>query len=68
MSLSRSEYLRDLLEDCYAATAAAEIPHEHEGHVVAAMILSDSYNGLRKALLQVQALRTQPPFVMGGDR
>lgn len=68
MSLSRSEYFRDLLVDCYAATAAAEVPLEHEAAVVAAMVLSDSYNGLRKAMLQVQVLRSHPSFVMGGDK
>ena len=68
MSLSRSEYFRDLLVDCYAATAAAEVPLEHAAAVVAAMVLSDSYNGLRKALLQVEVLRSAPRYMMGDDK
>lgn len=57
MSLSRTEYFRDLLEDCYTAARQCRIAPEDEATVVAAMIQSDSLNGLRKALLS--ALATQ---------
>jgi hypothetical protein len=36
--------------------------------VIAALIQSDSLNGLRKALLQAQVLRNSPQFVMSGDK
>ena len=54
---SRTEYFRDLLEDCVIAARQAEIDSEDMGAVVAALVLSDSYNGLRKALLQIYSLR-----------
>lgn len=53
--LIRVEYFRDLLEDCYAATRAANVPTQDEARIIAAMIASDSYNGLRKAYLAVEA-------------
>jgi hypothetical protein len=55
--LSRTEYFRDLLEDCVIAARQAEIDNEDMGAVIAALVLSDSYNGLRKALLQIDSLR-----------
>lgn len=55
--LSRSEYFRDLLEDCVIAARQAEIDGEDMGVVIAALVLSDSYNGLRKALLQIDSTR-----------
>jgi hypothetical protein len=54
---SRTEYFRDLLEDCVIAARQAEIDNEDMGAVIAALVLSDSYNGLRKALLQIDSLR-----------
>lgn len=50
MSLSRTEYFKDLLEDCHLA--ALNYPPEDRAIIMAALILSDSVNGLRKALLQ----------------
>ena len=50
MSISRAEYFKDLLEDCHLA--AINYPREDRGVIMAALILSDSVNGLRKALLQ----------------
>ena len=50
---------KDLLIDCLGAVENAEVPIEHWGVVVAALITSDSYNGLRKATLQAEALRLQ---------
>jgi hypothetical protein len=49
---TRQFYFQDLLEDCLNAVLEMEIPEEHQGVVIAALIQSDSYNGLRKALLQ----------------
>ena len=54
---SRTEYFRDLLEDCVIAARQVEIEDEDMGAVIAALVLSDSYNGLRKALLQIDSLR-----------
>lgn len=50
---ARQEYFDDLLRDCKESTRRAEIEPEDEGVVIAALILSDSLNGLRKALLQL---------------
>lgn len=62
---SRSEYFKDLIADCIHAVDQMEINEEHQGVVIAALIQSDSYNGLRKAMLQAMS----PTFVMQrGDR
>ena len=50
MSISRAEYFKDLLEDCHLA--AINDPREDRGVIMAALILSDSLNGIRKTLLQ----------------
>lgn len=50
---ARQEYFDDLLKDCIEATQRAGVQPEDEGAVVAALVLSDSLNGLRKALLQL---------------
>jgi hypothetical protein len=63
--ISRTEYFKDLIADCMQAVDEMDINEEHQGVVVAALIQSDSYNGLRKAMLQA----TSPTFVMQrGDR
>ena len=60
MTASRKEYLTDLLEDCDAVLQEFEgyDPECWEGEgkavLIAAMILADSLNGLRKSLLTVQ--------------
>jgi len=56
---SRQSYFEDLLIDCLGAVENAEVPIEHWGAVVAALVTSDSYNGLRKATIQAEALRLQ---------
>lgn len=62
---SRSEYFKDLIADCIHAVDQMEINEEHQGVVIAALIQSDSYNGLRKAMLQAMS----PTFVMQrGDK
>lgn len=62
---SRSEYFKFLLTDCLQAVNDLGIDEEHRGVVIAALIQSDSYNGLRKAMLQAMS----PTFVMQrGDR
>jgi hypothetical protein len=62
---SRSEYFKDLIADCVQAVDDLGIDEEHQGVVIAALIQSDSYNGLRKALLQA----THPSFVIQrGDK
>jgi hypothetical protein len=50
VSLSRSDYFKDLLNDCIAAVE--NYPDYACPTLVAALIISDSINGLRKALLQ----------------
>ena len=62
---TRVEYYKDLLADWIDAVDQMEISEEHQGVVIAALIQSDSYNGIRKAVLQA----TSPTFVMQrGDR
>ena len=62
---SRSEYFKDLITDCVQAVDDLGIDEEHQGAIIAALIQSDSYNGLRKAMLQAM----HPSFVMQrGDR
>lgn len=56
--LTRQMYFEDLLNDCLAAVENANVPAPQRGDVVAALVLSDSYNGLRKALLQAETLRS----------
>ena len=68
MTSARQAYFDDLLNDCVKAVAEARIHVSQQGPVIAALIQSDSYNGLRKALLQVQVLRNSPQFVMSGDK
>lgn len=50
MSISRAEYFKDLLEDCHIA--AIDYPKEDRAIIMAALIVSDSLNGIRKTLLQ----------------
>lgn len=50
MSISRAEYFKDLLEDCKIAVDG--LPDEDKPILIAALILSDSLNGIRKTLLQ----------------
>ena len=52
---SRSEYFKFLITDCLQAVSDLDIDEEHRGVVIAALIQSDSYNGLRKAMLQALA-------------
>jgi metal-responsive CopG/Arc/MetJ family transcriptional regulator len=62
---SRSEYFKDLIADCVQAVDDLGIDEEHQGAIIAALIQSDSYNGLRKAMLQAM----HPSFVMQrGDK
>jgi metal-responsive CopG/Arc/MetJ family transcriptional regulator len=62
---SRSEYFKDLIADCVQAVDELDIDEEHHGAIIAALIQSDSYNGLRKAMLQAM----HPSFVMQrGDK
>lgn len=54
---SRAEYFKDLLVDCIDAVDESGVAPEQQGIVIAALIQSDSYNGLRKALMQAMAQR-----------
>lgn len=53
MSGQRQEYFRDLLHDCDAVCEEFNIAAEDRALVTAALITSDGFNGLRKALLTV---------------
>lgn len=62
---SRSEYFKDLLIDCLEAVDEMGVAEAQQGVVIAALIQSDSCNGLRKAMLQA----ISPTFVMQrGDK
>lgn len=51
MSGLRREYFKDLLGDAIAVCDELEVDPEDQGAVIAALIQSDSLNGLRKAML-----------------
>ena len=52
---SRSEYFKDLIADCIQAVDEIGVTEEYRGTIIAALIQSDSYNGMRKAMLQALA-------------
>ena len=54
---ARQSYFEDRLIDCLGAVENAEVPVDCWGEVIAALVMSDSYNGLRKAVVQAEALR-----------
>jgi hypothetical protein len=56
MTASRIEYMQDLLEDC--DTVLKDYAGEDKPLLVAALIVADAMNGLRKGILQNM---TQPP-------
>jgi hypothetical protein len=58
---TRLDYFDDLLRDCLRAVVDIGIPPQHQNVVIAALIQSDSLNGLRKALLQAEANRRTAP-------
>lgn len=51
MSGSRQDYFNDLLRDCDQVCEDNDIHESDRAIVIAALIFSDSVNGLRKALL-----------------
>jgi hypothetical protein len=57
---ARQVYYEGLLLDCINAADSMNIPQEHQPIVIAALIQSDSYNGLRKAILQAAGMRSEP--------
>lgn len=60
MAIARAEYFKDLVSDC--AIAAEQFPHEDQAVIIAALIISDSLNGLRKAI------REQRSYGYGYDK
>jgi hypothetical protein len=55
MSASRKEYMTDLLNDIDDVLADNHFEgYENNALIVAALILADSLNGLRKSLLTIQ--------------
>lgn len=55
MSASRKEYMTDLLNDIDDVLADNHFEgYEDNAMIVAALIIADSLNGLRKSLLTVQ--------------
>ena len=63
---TRVEYYKDLLADCMDAVDQMEISKEHHGAIIAALIQSDSYNGLRKAMLQAGGISAG--MLLRGDK
>lgn len=59
MSGLRREYFADVLNDAKEACEAAGIEPEDQGPAIAALVLSDSLNGLRKAMLTPQYILAQ---------
>lgn len=51
MSGLRREYMKDVLQDALAVCQDLQIEPEDVGAVVAALIESDSFNGIRKAMM-----------------
>lgn len=65
MTASRKKYMSELLEDCEAALKDFE-GYDHKCYedngkavIIAALILADSLNGLRKSLLQTKNVRRE---------
>lgn len=57
MTTSRKEYMTDLLEDCDAVLHEIygdDMDNKFKEQLMAALILADAINGLRKSLLTVQ--------------
>lgn len=54
---SRSDYFKDLIVDAVEAVDELGIPADQQGAIIAALIESDSLNGVRKALLQALTQR-----------
>lgn len=55
MTASRKEYMTDLLSDIDDVLAENHFEgYEDNARIVAALIIADSLNGLRKSLLTVQ--------------
>lgn len=73
MSGLRREYMKDVLQDALAVCEDVGIPLEDQGVVIAALIQSDSYNGIRKAMLTPnyvvaqQAVRNYAPTPQGSQ-
>lgn len=51
MSGLRREYMKDVLSDARAVCEEMGIKPEDQGVVIAALIQSDSFNGVRKAMM-----------------
>lgn len=51
MSVMRQQYFNELLRDCQEVCKQNDIAPEDEALIVAALIFSDSLNGIRKAML-----------------
>lgn len=53
MSLQRTEYFEDLLDDARTAVEQVGANPQEAAMLMAALISSDALNGIRKALLEV---------------
>ena len=56
MTIARTEYFKDVLTD--AEIALEQVGYSPEDHIplLAALIMSDSFNGIRKAILQLPSV------------
>ena len=57
---SRTDYLADLLRDCYEVVNRQNVHPDDQGVIVAALVVSDGINGLRKAMLSQERATRQP--------
>lgn len=56
---TRTDYFADLIADCRAALESSGIPESEHPRIIAALLINDSINGLRKALLQIASREQQ---------
>lgn len=59
MSGMRREYFKDVLGDVLAVIEELDIEPEDRGAAILALVLSDSLNGIRKAMLTPQYVLTR---------
>ncbi len=50
----RSNYFCDLIDDCVSAAQSADVQPDERAFLIAALILADALNGVRKALVETK--------------
>lgn len=51
--IARQEYFEDVLSDAIGAATRLGVPEDLAQSIIAALIISDAMNGLRKAVLRL---------------